>query len=284
MTLFTTLLVLIFERLFKLGEHWQFDHRLEALFRRVKHFSAGRTLGMMLITMAITFLLLRGLQGLLFNVPTLLVWILISLLCIGAGRARVHYHAYLKAASQDDAHARKTMANELTLIHGVPPDCDEREYLRELQNALLWINFRYYLAPLFWLVVGGSWGPVTLVGYAFLRAWQSWLVRYQTPQQRQQSGVDAILHVLDWLPVRLAGVVYALTGHGEKALPAWFASLTDLHSSQYHVLTRLAQFSLARDPHLDKVEKPKAAVAMAKKTSVVVVVVIAVLTIYGALV
>lgn len=28
MTLFTTLLVLIFERLFKLGEHWQLDHRL----------------------------------------------------------------------------------------------------------------------------------------------------------------------------------------------------------------------------------------------------------------
>jgi AmpE protein len=59
------------------------------------------------------------------------------------------------------------MASELTLIHGVPPDCDEREFLRELQNALLWINFRFYLAPLFWLIVGGPWGPVTLVGYAF---------------------------------------------------------------------------------------------------------------------
>ena len=35
MTLFTTLLVLIFERLFKLGEHWQLDHRLEAFFRTV---------------------------------------------------------------------------------------------------------------------------------------------------------------------------------------------------------------------------------------------------------
>lgn len=34
MTLFTTLLVLIVERLFKLGEHWQLDHRL-------KLFSAG---------------------------------------------------------------------------------------------------------------------------------------------------------------------------------------------------------------------------------------------------
>lgn len=284
MTLFTTLLVLIVERLFKLGEHWQLDHRIEAFFRRIKHFSMMRTVGMTLIAMGVTFLLLRALHGLLFNVPLLVAWILIGLLCIGAGKARLHYHAYLNAAARDDAHARDAMASELTLIHGVPPDCDEREFLRELQNALLWNNFRFYLAPLFWLIVGGPWGPVTLVGYAFLRAWQSWLARYQTPHQRLQSGIDAILHVLDWIPVRLAGVVYALLGHGEKALPAWLASLTDLHTSQYQVLTRLAQFALAREPHTDKVETPKAAVSLAKKTSFVVVVVIAVLTIYGALV
>ncbi len=284
MTLFTTLLVLIVERLFKLGEHWQLDHRVEAFFRRIKHFSMMRTVGMTLIAMGVTFLLLRALQGLLFNVPLLVAWILIGLLCIGAGKTRLHYHAYLNAAARDDAHAREAMASELTLIHGIPPECDEREFLRELQNALLWNNFRFYLAPLFWLIVGGPWGPVTLVGYAFLRAWQSWLARYQTPHQRLQSGIDAILHVLDWIPVRLAGVVYALLGHGEKALPAWFASLADLHTSQYQVLTRLAQFSLAREPHTDKVATPKAAVSMAKKTSFVVVVVIAVLTIYGTLI
>jgi AmpE protein len=284
MTLFTTLLVLIVERLFKLGEHWQLDHRVEAFFRRIKHFSMIRTLGMTMIAMGVTFLLLRALHGLLFNAPLLAAWILIGVLCIGAGKIRLHYHAYLNAASRNDAHAREAMASELTLIHGVPPECNEREYLRELQNALLWNNFRFYLAPLFWLIVGGAWGPVTLVGYAFLRAWQSWLARYLTPHQRLQSGIDAILHVLDWIPVRLAGVVYALLGHGEKALPAWFASLADLHTSQYQVLTRLAQFSLAREPHADKVETPKAAVALAKKTSFAVVVVIAVLTIYGALI
>ena len=39
MTLFTTLLVLIVERLFKLVSTRQLDHRVEALFRRIKHFS-----------------------------------------------------------------------------------------------------------------------------------------------------------------------------------------------------------------------------------------------------
>ncbi len=210
--------MLIVERLFKLGEHWQLDHRLEALFRRITHFSMLRTMGMTAIAMAVTFLLLQALKGLLFNVPTLVVWILLGVLCIGAGKVRVHYHAWLKAASRNDPHPCEAMASELTLIHGVPPDCNEREFLRELQNALLWINFRFYLAPLFWFIVGGPWGPVTLVGYAFLRAWQTWLARYQTPYQRLQSGIDAILHVLDWIPVRLAGVVYALLGHGSLSV------------------------------------------------------------------
>ncbi|WP_342322201.1 beta-lactamase regulator AmpE [Kosakonia sp. BYX6] len=284
MTLFTMLLVLAAERLFKLGEHWQLDHRLEVLFRRVKHYSPFRTLAMTVLVMLVAFLILRALLGLFFNVPLLVVWVMIGLLCIGAGKVRLHYHAYLKAAARNDSHAHMAMANELTLIHGVPPGCSEREFLRELQNALLWINFRFYLAPLFWFIVGGPWGPVLLAGYAFLRAWQSWLARFQTPNERQQSGIDAILHVLDWVPVRLVGVVYALVGHGEKALPAWFASLGDRHTSQYQVLTRLAQFSLAREPHMDKVATPKAAVSMAKKTSLVLVVVVALLTIYGTLI
>ena len=284
MTLFTLLLVLGWERLFKLGEHWQLDHRLEPLFRQRRHFSLLRTLLMTLLAMLITWLAVWSLKGVLFGVVQLLFWIVIGLLCIGAGSVRLHYHAYLKAASHDDLAAHQAMAAELTLIHGVPVECSEGEFLRELQNALLWINFRFYLAPLFWFVAGGQWGPVLLVGYAFLRAWQSWLARHKSPLERAQSGVDKILHLLDWIPVRLAGVAYALLGHGERALPAWFASLTDWRSAQYQVLTSLAQFSLARDPHLDKVETPRVAVALAKRVSLVLVVVVALLTIYGALV
>lgn len=284
MTLFSLLLVLGWERLFKLGEHWQLDHHLTRIFKRQRRFSLGRTLFMTALAMAVIALCLLALKGLFFGALQLLFWIIVGVLCIGAGSVRLHYHAYLKAASHNDTSAHGAMADELTLIHGVPLECDERGFLSELQNALLWINYRYYLAPLFWFVVGGAWGPVLLVGYAFLRAWQTWLARHYTPLERSQSGIDAILHVVDWLPVRLVGVAYALLGHGERALPAWFASLGDRHTSQYQVLTRLAQFSLARDPHTDKVETPRVAVALAKKVSLVVVVVVAILTIYGTLV
>ncbi len=149
MTLFTLLLVLGWERLFKLGEHWQIDHRLEPVFHRRHSFSMMRTLFMMGLAMAVTALVIWSLKGILFGVPQLLFWIVIGLLCIGAGSVRLHYHNYLKAASHNDVAAHQAMAAELTIIHGVPVDCSEREFLRELQNALIWINFRFYLAPLF---------------------------------------------------------------------------------------------------------------------------------------
>jgi len=284
MTLFTLLLVLAWERLFKLGEHWQLDHRFEFIFRRGRQTSLVKTLAITIVWMAIIWAILRALHGLFFGVPSLVIWVILCLLCIGAGIKRKHYRAYLKSARQGDADACKEMAEELALIHGLPNDCTEEARLRELQNALLWINYRYYLGPLFWFVVCGPFGPVALGGYAVLRGYQTWLARHMTPLKRSQSGVDSLLHVLDWIPVRLAGAAYALLGHGEKALPAWFASLGDIHSSQYQVLTRLAQFSLARDPHTDPVQTPRAAVSLARKVTMIILVVVALLTIYGTLI
>lgn len=268
MTLFTLLLVLAWERLFKLGEHWQLDHRLEVVFTRLRHFSLVQTILLTAVWMVLVGLVLRLVQNIMFGLPLLLIWILICLLCIGAGGIRKHYRAYLKAARQGDAHATDKMAEELALIHGLPMDSGEKARLESLQNALLWINFRYYLAPIFWFVVCVSYGPVALAGYAMLRGYQTWLARHHTPLQRSQSGIDRILHWLDWIPVRLVGVAYALLGHGERALPAWFASLGDFRSSQYQVLTQLAQYSLAREPHLDPVQTPRSAVSLARKVTV----------------
>ncbi|CAK9886012.1 MAG: Protein AmpE [Candidatus Erwinia impunctatus] len=284
MTLFTLLLVLGWERLFKLGEHWQLEHYLIPLFRRCQRISWLSTLLLVMVSMAIVALMLFLLHGWLFGAVQLLFWIALGLLCVGAGSMRLHYHAFLKAASLQDADASQTMAEELTLIHRLAEDNAKHFSLIDLQNALLWINYRFYLAPLFWFVVGGSLGPVLLVGYAVLRAWQSWLARHYTPQVRANSGIDLLLHWIDWLPVRLVGLAYALLGHGEKALPAWFDSLANWRTSGYQVLTTLAQYSLSREPHTDSVETPRIAVALAKKVSMVLVVIVALLTIYGTLV
>ena len=212
------------ERLFKLGEHWQLDHRLEVVFQRLHRVSLAQTLAMTAARMVIVWGVLWLSHGLFFGVVTLLLWIVIDLLCVGAGIKRKHYRAYLKAARQGDTHASDQMAEELALIHGLPVDCSEELRLRELQNALLWINFRYYRAA---VLVRGLWAlRADRVGGVCLPARLSnRLARHNTPLERSQSGIDHLLNWLDWIPVRLAGVAYALFGHGERALPAQFASL-----------------------------------------------------------
>ena len=162
--------------------------------------------------MGVTFLLLRALHGLLFNVPLLVAWILIGLLCIGAGKARLHYHAYLNAAARDDAHAREAMASELTLIHGVPPDCDESvSSCVNCRTRCYGTTFAFtgavILADCRWPVgtCDGGW-------LCLLRARQSgWrAIRHRTSVCNRV--LMRSLHVLDWILVRLAGVVYALLG------------------------------------------------------------------------
>lgn len=283
MTLFTLLLVLCCERLFKWGQHWQLEHRLEPLFRKQQHYSLMRTSGMVILAMLILTLVLHAVSGVLFGIFSLLLWIVFGVLCIGAGKSRQHYHAYLQAANKEDVTGHQAMAEELSSIHPLKANVTDPVYLRELQNALLWLNYRFYLAPLFWFVVGGNYGPVLLLGYAFLRAWQGWLAKQATVQQRQQSKVDLLLFWIDWIPVRLAGLAYAFLGHGEKALPAWWRFMADFRHQPYQVLSVLAQFALVRDPCNDKVEMPRIAVALAKRITLCIVLVTAILTLFGVL-
>ncbi len=131
------------------------------------------------------------------------------------------------------------------------------------------INFRFYPHRYFayrWRSVK----PVTLVGYAFLRP-ETDLAGAPSdaaPTFAIRHFRRLVLHVLDWIPVRLAGVVYALLGHGEKALPARLPSLADflLHTSQYQVPHTFGAVHWRVNRITDKVETPKAAVvSMAKK-------------------
>ncbi|WP_338884736.1 MULTISPECIES: beta-lactamase regulator AmpE [Xenorhabdus] len=284
MTLFILLLILAWERVFKMRDHWQLERYLAPAFARLKSHSLWGSLGMTFLVALLTWKLIDISSSVAFGILAIVLGIIISLLCIGAGRLRHDYRGYLQAVRQDDVGQQKKYLARLTMIQGTLPDTTKEERLREIQNSLIWINFRYYLAPIFWLAVLGKFGPAVLMGYGCLRAYQSWLAQHATAVQRAQSGVDGILHWLDWLPARLAGIAYALLGHGEKALPAWVASLTDFRSSQYKVVSQLAQFALSKEPHLDPIETPVVAVTLAKKATFTIVIIVALLTIYGTLV
>lgn len=296
MTLLLILLILSSERIFKQSDRWQIDRYLFGVFPKLKWASLAQTLLLTALVVIVSTLLYtlvkdglhRVLPGetfwslFLFGLLILALCMSVGLLCIGAGRLRRVYREYISAVKQGDEVAATEMAKQFVLPQHLEAE-GEALYLQEIQNALLWINYRYYFAPLFWFIISAKTGVAFLLGYVFLRAYQSWLAQNENTIFQTQTGVDWLLRWLDWVPVRLIGLIYALIGHGEKALPAWLVSLSDIRSSPHQVLTRLAQFSLAREPHQDMLNAPQFAVKMAREVMMVVVFIVAILTIFGSL-
>ena len=282
MTLFALLVSLSLERLFKMGEHWRISRLFTVAFKRIQQPSGNKTLLLITAWLIVLIAIFIFLDNVLFNLPLLIFSIIVGWLCIGAGITRRHYRDYLKAASNNDAHAMNEMASELAFIHGLP-EGSQQDQLKELQNALIWINYRYYLAPIILFVAFGKIGAIPLAGYALLRSYQTWLARNKDDDFRAKSKIDRILHWVDWIPIRLVAIAYAFLGSGNKALPALKNALTDTKTSQYDILTQLAQLSLSDEPHDDPVQTPIAAVTLAKKASTAVIVIVSILTIYGAI-
>ncbi len=93
---------------------------------------------------------------------------------------------------------------------------------------------------------GGNLGTRYADGVCVLRAWQYWLARYQTPHHRLQPALMPCF--MYWIGCRFVLRVCICLDR------SWGESVTGLvcfagyfHTSQYQVLTRLAQFSLARN-------------------------------------
>ncbi|EON89506.1 MULTISPECIES: beta-lactamase regulator AmpE [Plesiomonas] len=279
MKLFSLLLILAWERLFKTGERWQLDHWLQGLWPKIRRPSLVTSFALWLGVVVVTLLYLWLIRGHLFGLLTLLSWIALGLLCIGAGYKRRRYHAFLTAARRGDNEAASLAAEQLARIHGLPGQ-DEKSLLIGVQSALLWTNFRYYMAPAFWFVVGG---PAIMLGYTALRAYQSWLAEHEDPLLRAQSGVDHLLGWLDWIPVRLCSLAYVFAGSGEKALPAWMVSVMDWHTPAHRVLAEIGRFALSPQDCDSWELMAQNAVALARKAALWLVIALAVLTIYGLL-
>ncbi|MGL4858731.1 MAG: regulatory signaling modulator protein AmpE, partial [Enterobacteriaceae bacterium] len=95
MTLFMLLLVLAWERLFKMGEHWQLERRLSPLFALLPRAALWQTLLLTLGWMLLIMLLFWLLQGLLYHFVVFVLALLLCTLCLGAGELRQFYRDYL---------------------------------------------------------------------------------------------------------------------------------------------------------------------------------------------
>ncbi|MDP2562041.1 beta-lactamase regulator AmpE [Psychrobium sp. 1_MG-2023] len=288
MALFALLAALFIERMTSLTQGWQFQYWFEKLALKLattfERTSNSFKLLVLVLPALIMHIVLSAVEGVLFGIISLVIWTLATLMCVGCVYYRTLYKKYLLAVSHQDVQASYHLASQLADVQDI--NVDNKTMLgARVGRQLTWINYRFYCAVILMMVIGG---PVAMVFYATVRAFDVMMFKGQLPDS---NVVRRLLFILDWLPARMIALCYVLVGNFSHAIGEWGKTIAQPSLATYDVLTRVAmaseqfsydQFSQGEDSVC--MESTCRLVKLAKRTAVLLVAVISMLTIAGVLI
>ncbi|MEI6894867.1 MAG: beta-lactamase regulator AmpE [Colwellia sp.] len=225
----------------------------------------------------------------------------ILIVCFGCTTTRSSYKNYLHSAFQGEEVTADMYHQQLLSDKNLPE--------MGFGQALVWLNYRYYVAIMLFFILFGAAGAIF---YRLLTT----VIEHKTAQcitSAYQDQVDVatgsaneedknvehegniapnitngcqnhhdVLFWLDWLPVRIASFGYMFVGHFSKAFPVWLESLFDIQKPTHLVLIDVAEKS--EDIMLnegDCTSEPCLLVNLAKRNVLLVLAVISILTLAG---
>ncbi len=232
----------------------------------------------------------------------LIISTLILMVSLGCNTTRESYKQYLHAAFRGEATTTELFHQQLLQDKNLPP--------MSFGQALIWLNYRYYIAIMLFFIFFGAAG---VVFYRLLTT----VIEQQNgcsldtneAEQTCESQAEIteptdskvsheeysvpnissgcrnyhdLLFYLDWLPVRLTSFGYMFVGHFSKALPMWLESLFDGKKPIHQILIDVAQKS--EDIMVDKDDctaEPCLLVRLAKRNVLLMLAAVSVLTLVG---
>lgn len=209
---------------------------------------------------------------------------LILIVCFGCFTTRSSYKQYLHAASRGEE-TTSTFHHQQLL---------EDKNLHEMSfgQALIWLNYRYYIAIMLFFTLFGATGAVfyRLLTTVIEQQNANSLAQENTKEEKANAPhisagckhYHRFLFLLDWLPVRLTSFGYMFVGHFAKAFPIWLESFFDGKKPTHKVLTDVAQKS--EDRLIDKgdcIAEPCLLVRLSKRNVLLLLAAIASLTLFG---
>lgn len=287
MSLISLLIALAAERYLS-SSAWQFNvyyARYKALFNKFNlpsHSIVTTVLFVLLPVVGCHLLLGLVSDGLLYIVVSTVVLIV----CFGCVKLRETYKEYLMAA-----------------FKGEPTTC-EMHHQQMLQDknlpemgfgqALIWLNYRYFIAIMIFFVAFGAPGALFYrlmckVNEEQNNALSEQQEAVELPEQtesndNQDSSLfnQKVLFWLDWLPVRIVAFGYMLVGHFSRAMPMWLENLFDVGKLPHLILISVAEksedFMIDRD---DCTAEPCLLVRLAKRTLLLCLALISLLILTG---
>lgn len=290
MSLISLLIALAAERYLS-SSTWQFNtlyQRYMAVIKETKLLTNYRHSA--LLSYAVIFIPVLGCHFLLAQVDNALLYLiastLILIVCFGCMKTREVYKCYLQSAFKGELTSCK--------LHHLQLQQDKNIANMGFGQTMVWLNYRYFIAVMLFFVLFGAAGALfyrllTTVNESANAQSSVGDVEHEnseTPVTHDgndgNKATQQLLFWLDWLPVRLVAFGYMFVGHFSKAMPAWIDNLFEFEKTPSEVLISVAQmsedFMVDAD---DYTAEPCLLVKLAKRTLLLFLAVIAVLTLTG---
>lgn len=147
-----------------------------------------------------------------------------------------------------------------------------------LGQTLVWFNFKYYCAVLFWFV---CLGPAGAVLYCMVRE-SADDSDHSISELFNENQLDKVLHILDWLPARVCTAGYLLIGNFTKSAGIWLSYLLDFTSSAKDLVSKIANAAESVDAvDCSNTTEPACMLKLAKRNILFFLAMVALLTLYG---
>lgn len=147
------------------------------------------------------------------GIPLFALELTVLLYSIGRSDFRIRLHAYLAAWQRGDYQAAYEEAALLLNLDKNAPITAAAELHAQVRRGILYLSFERWFAVVFLFYFLGPWAAL------FYRLLQLTLIQHSSDADRKV--IRHWLQWIDWLPVRLLGLAFAVTGNFARCLGVW---------------------------------------------------------------
>ncbi|UBM24590.1 regulatory signaling modulator protein AmpE [Pseudomonas sp. p1(2021b)] len=184
---------------------------------------------LVLAPVALLVLLLHVLEPVAYGLLALPVHVLVLIYSLGRGDAKAALGPFRDAWRRGDDQAALHVA-ERDL--GLAAD-DAQSLLIRVQGHLLWQAYQSFFAVIFWYFLLG---PGAALAYRLLA-----LCAGNSRQPALKERAEQLRHAMDWLPVRVLALSFALVGNFVAVVRVMLHELLNWHISAGHLVARVGR-------------------------------------------
>lgn len=308
MTLIILLIVLVTERVALQSPQWYVPTYLVTYLKLALSRLSGKAndgLSLLLFVAAPALVLAVLLYLLDSSIINFFVSLLVLAVCIGNNKTRHYYRQYLNAASRHDEESKAILQAKMAMTvssrqevepqheTAVEPESDlherqveqaqeQQQALPTMSEILIWDNFKYYAAPIFYFVLFGAPGVVFYATLLYLVE----MLKLDSHEgltlalSNQTKTLEKWLEWGFWLPSRLVSLGFMFVGHFSNGLEMWLRHAANFSIASKTMLCKVAKAAESEE-HEDALKEAKQIVKLAKRNMVLFLVVVALLTLYG---